>query len=422
MRGLSVKPTQILLIPFGMALLALSSAGPFFMPVSAEVSVDQPVWTADLGASGDEHIETKMLGNPFDRQSGLFFSDTGAVVGYFTTRAPMPGLSTRDQPGQFALRAVFMDGRTGATLAVNDWPARISGTTLLPVVGGDLIVQSDGKVQLFSRDLKLAKSVTLPEKQKYEDRYIKISPGRTVVWLVRDKFEAKGSGSTIERFDAQSLMQLSSREGEVMGRTFSVADVSIVRTYPQIGTRIELSQDGTIWQTILKPIDTWCVGDPMFVSNTQLIAAGCSHVVLVTTTGEVLLDDKYDKAWHIETSPVASRDGRFAAVSVMKTKGGAFDTAVRRSDTRIVVYDLLRKRRIWELPVSPLPHFVYRFALSPDGSLLAVMLDSVVKVYKIPVSAAETRDTWKRGKTVGNRGQPENCAISVYNFKPYATT
>ena len=129
------------------------------------------------------------------------------------------------------------------------------------------------------------------------------------------------------------------------------------------------------------------VGDPVFASNSQLLAAGCSHVVILNINGEVLLDDHYSEKFHIENRSVTvSRDGNFAAVSIMTTKGGAFDTAVRRSQTKVVVYDLLRKQRSVEIEVLPLPSFVYKFALSPDGSLLAVMIDSTVKVYRLHVT------------------------------------
>jgi hypothetical protein len=87
----------------------------------AEMAKDKPIWTVDLKVYDDEHIETKTLGNPFDKQTGMFFSDAGTLVAYFTKRAPVPSLSIRDQAGQFTLRGVFLDGLTGARQDVHDW-------------------------------------------------------------------------------------------------------------------------------------------------------------------------------------------------------------------------------------------------------------------------------------------------------------
>jgi hypothetical protein len=51
------------------------------------------------------------------------------------------------------------------------------------------------------------------------------------------------------------------------------------------------------------------------------------------------------------------------------------------------VYDLRRKQRVLTVDVDPLPKNGYDFALSPDGSKLAVLNGRRASVYSVPVPA-----------------------------------
>ena len=56
---------------------------------------------------------------------------------------------------------------------------------------------------------------------------------------------------------------------------------------------------------------------------------------------------------------------------------------VKRSRTRILVYDTMLGKQIASVRVEPIPQRDYSFALAPDGSKLAVMIDNHLKVYSI---------------------------------------
>ena len=58
-------------------------------------------------------------------------------------------------------------------------------------------------------------------------------------------------------------------------------------------------------------------------------------------------------------------------------------TSVKRSRTRILVYDTALRKRIASVQVDPIPKKDYDFALAPDGSKLVVMIDSQLKAYAI---------------------------------------
>lgn len=357
-----------------------------------------PIWTRDLDVDGYKHVEIrKPIGsNPFDEQAGIFFLDDQTLVAHFGLPEEPPALSLRGVGGQVKLRAVSVAGRDGLFRWMRDWPATKTKTSILPIKGGFAVFGQD-TLQIYSNEGKLITGLQLPKREEYYvDDFLRVSPSGTVLWLVRNIIGNGRKWSFVERLNPQDLAQMSTWEMDYAGADFSVSDNAIARAYPQIRTSVVVSQNEEPWRTILKAKDLgskggWCIGDPVFVNNSELIAAGCSHVVLLNVNGEVLMDDQYGKEWHIENGSVTpSRNGKFVALSVMKTKGGAFDTSVRRSETKIVVYDLLRKSRMLEVEVLPLPHFVYRFALSPDGSLLAIMIDSTVKVYRVPSLQADT--------------------------------
>ncbi len=49
----------------------------------------------------------------------------------------------------------------------------------------------------------------------------------------------------------------------------------------------------------------------------------------------------------------------------------------------VCVYDIERKRIIFAVPVAPLPQHKLGFALSPDGSLLALQSDNLLRVWTL---------------------------------------
>jgi Tol biopolymer transport system component len=76
------------------------------------------------------------------------------------------------------------------------------------------------------------------------------------------------------------------------------------------------------------------------------------------------------------------------AVSLVEGKGGGFfDTDVRRIGNQIAVYDLSSRERVLTVDVVPLPKNAYDFALSPDGSKLAILNDRKVSVCSVPAQS-----------------------------------
>jgi hypothetical protein len=85
---------------------------------------------------------------------------------------------------------------------------------------------------------------------------------------------------------------------------------------------------------------------------------------------------------------VISRNARFIALTwedLETEKHIVSEETERMLATGIQVFDLLLKKRVVIADVSPLPKYDYGFALSADGSKLAILNDRRVTVCRVAV-------------------------------------
>ena len=362
---------------------------------SSKTSRDlSPVWTIDLAASGYQN-DTSTHDQYLDLRAsneGVAFSDEGAMVAFFVTKAEIPELSNRKDAklgSPFRLRAVFVDIPGRKIKSTNDWPTRALPSWLMPTADGKLIIRTGDSLQLYSSQFSLVKERPLETSgRRFESWYVRGSPSGKVVWL-----DHEDGGSNVEVLDASSLQRLFGWEQEALGSWFSVSDHAIAKRPVSSPQQVIIKSVGDQWRVLYDAGVGGCVGEPSFVSDNMLITGPCDSVGLISTSGEVLMKDKIPKGEHIEGDVAASRNGKMAAVSLMRTKGGAFDTSIRRSSTTVLVYDLERRSVVLRVEVNPLPRSSYHFALSPDGASLAVMTDSTVKIYDTKNTPAEHGET-----------------------------
>jgi hypothetical protein len=353
-----------------------------------------PVWTIDLADSGyqsDDSTRDRYL----DLQSaneGVAFSDTNTLVAYFVTKAQVPEFSNRKDAklgSPFRLRAVFGDIPSRKIKSKNDWPTRTFPSWLMPTADGKLIIRTGESLQLYSSELALVKERSLEASgQRFESWQVKGSPSGRVLWL-----DHEDGPSKIEVLDATTLRTLSSWEEEALGSWFSASDYAIAKLPADSPQKVIIKNIGGSWRVLYHAKDAVCASAPTFVDDEMLITGPCGSVGLISTSGQILMKDKVPKGEHLEEQVASSRNGNMAAVSLMRTKGGAFDTSIRRSATAVLVYDIQHRNAVLRVDVNPLPKSSYHFALSPDGAWLAVMTDSIVKVYDTKNAPAEHGNT-----------------------------
>jgi len=130
---------------------------------------------------------------------------------------------------------------------------------------------------------------------------------------------------------------------------------------------------------------------PTLYSDKQLVY-GCDKFTATSTDGHVLMTDSFPTGDASSGKTTVAQAGRFVAISVDTTKVKTnllSEPSVRITATHIVVYDLVLKKRVLTVSVEPLPKNDYDFALSPDGSKLAILNDRNVSVCSVPVQPTE---------------------------------
>jgi hypothetical protein len=339
-------------------------------------------WTFDLTDAGypsakswrDTHLTLK------SSSEGVSFIDNRTVVAYFVTKDDITEFSNRrdvKQGSPFRLRAVFGDLSGRKVTSTKDWPTREFQSWVMPTSDGKFVVRAAESLQLYSPDFLLVKEYSLAATgRRFESWHVEASPSGKILWL-----DDEGDGkSRIQVLDMNTFNQLASWDEQLLGGLFSVSNQAISKRPVQYPQRVIIKSIGGPWH-ILYDESGGCVTEPTFVNDEALITGPCGTLGLISTSGQILMTEKIPKGVHLESEIAASRNGRMAAVSLMRTKGGAFDTAIRRSATTVVVYDLEQRRSVLRVNVDPIPKSSYHFALSPDGASLAVMTDSIIKLY-----------------------------------------
>lgn len=140
------------------------------------------------------------------------------------------------------------------------------------------------------------------------------------------------------------------------------------------------------WKRIWDVPDKACIGRLSFLTN-EMLAYACRRVSVISTDGKILFKAplEKDEALGASSKISVSQDGNILTLSV-EVAHDFWDTGGRLAALRVAVYSTVTKSRILTVNVSPLPKVVVDFALSPDGSRLAVLNDRNISMYPIPPS------------------------------------
>jgi hypothetical protein len=345
-----------------------------------------PLWTADLGEysygsrPNPRYIGGKAYVAGKRTDIGVIFGSRDEVICYFVT-SNAGHLQKRDSGAAsdpFQLQIVSFLAKTGAVKHRKTLPAHFGYSSVFANKEGNLIVLTGNLLRLYAADFsRVSAERTLPSSEKYDEWTLRMSPSGTTLLL--DHYSPAGSEAEI--LNAQSLSTLVSVRGTLLYPTFAISDKSVIRPDSESKNILIRTFDGP-WSSV--PAALSCVSNPVFLDDERLLNA-CGHeVVALKVNGDILLRDPIGKKEHLEQLASSTPDGRLAAVSAMQTKGGFADFgSVRRSRTTVLIYDVESGRRIVSVPVVPIPTQDYDFALAPDGSSIAIMTDSSVKLYAI---------------------------------------
>ena len=114
-----------------------------------------------------------------------------------------------------------------------------------------------------------------------------------------------------------------------------------------------------------------------------------AQLCVLSTARQPALMYYLDRGRSLDGEMAVSLNGRFIVLSsknILVKKHILSEASVEVVARNVAVYDLSEKKRALTLEISPPPKNDYDFALSPDGSKLAILTDRRVSVYSVPVN------------------------------------
>ena len=356
-----------------------------------------PAWSTDLRSTIGSTPVPILLGNGDEESNGpvtsLHFKDDNTIVATYVVHEDKsnPKLSNRgeDQNLPLLLRAIFLDAATGKITTTHDWPSGSSDAYIVTASGGKIVTLAGDKLTLYGIDLEKVRSVTLPPlrigwwgaqpsftgKNMLVETPDMSDPGKhreLRLWVQTDPLEI------IHSWDPQPFGSVSITDDEMLLSTWcDYADC--------LG--LELRNVSSDWK-VIGPGYT----EPDFVDESTFFLRGDWNqkipAQLVRTNGEIIFADKRPSEGGVRWGrPVVSSEGKRFVAPGLKGEGGNDFLDI---DGHVVLKTLL----VCDLPVVKQPQVldvnapaikdVMQFALSPDGSRLAVLNKEIMYVFDLP--------------------------------------
>jgi hypothetical protein len=339
-------------------------------------------------------------------RAGVSFLDDEKLLVYEVT--PTGRLSSRESPeisSAFRLHVSLLDAGSGGFILNREWGTRLHSTAVQVTTGG-VLVKTGGIVKMYSRDFSQARD--LPFALDPNGNYFTSvsATGKTIV--ISHYFQKDHNYiSHINVVDASTSKIRSSWDQYPPIFHFSMSDERFVTAHDGVVATTEFdSTGGSKVVAVLAALKQGCAAGgvgPSVVSDDLMVLRDCNEVLVLTAAGVSSALDPFNGRGSTAASAarctpynagisgkvaVASGGARFVALTLPALKIKKPLLAEWRTcleGLQIVVYDLTLKQSMLRVSVDPLPKNDYDFALSPDGSKLAILNDRNVSVYSVPV-------------------------------------
>ena len=375
------RHTTLKIVPLLFALCSIGAVAIGSQRTQNDCSV--PLWSAnvsqDIGAVQESKNSTVL--DP-DRSGIAFFGDR--IIAYVVNTAP--GLSSRTDPeiSPYRLTLAVLDASTGKPQLVKEMGTRKDGTLVQPVSGG-LLVRTGELLRLLSGSLEEVARATL---SSADNCFVSISSSQETV--MANCFDLSVGTSRFTVMDGSTLSERYSwSQSPALYNSYSISDGAIAAARSNWSEIVKTQFGSSKWELLWKNSaqkKSCVITLPTLISGDSVLFRQCREELVLTDQGSTFSFDAYGAPTRKEKITV-SRNGRFVATSLDDVKIERHflsEDTQRVIGTRIAIYDLTI-RRSFSIDVVPLPHEHYDFALSSDGSKLAILNNSTVTLCHVPV-------------------------------------
>jgi hypothetical protein len=358
---------------------------------------------------------TEEIQQDLSNYAGVSFVNNEKLLAYEVDSSGQ--LSSRESPqiaSAFRLHVSLVDARSGKLILSRDWGTRLHNTEVQVTTGGVLVkTGSGGIMKMYSPDFAQARDLplTLDTNGTY---YTSVSASGQTVAISHYFQKEHNYISHIDVLDANTLKIRRSWDQYPPFFHLSMSDEKFATAHNGV---VALAEFGTTDHSkVLAVLDASkqrCAAGGSGLSmvyDESIVLRDCKEVLLVTASGVSSSLDAFNgrgstaapgaecRSYNSEISrkSAVASGARFVALTlpsltIKKPLLAEWHTCL--DGLQIAVYDLAIKKRIFTVNVDPLPKNDYDFALSPDGSKLAILNDRRISVYSVPVQSAEHTDT-----------------------------
>ncbi len=381
--------------------------GSFCIALTSKSSdVEAPIWKREILRSVGPVRPRSPQEQLWDsNRAGLVFVSDQELLAYGVYREN-EGFSSRREPAltnPFILHAWLVDSHSGDIEDQKEWGTHVHDSAVHATSDG-VLVKTGGIVKLYSRDFKQVRDLSLPPDAASSTAASVSWSGKTIMI---DQRPPRMGNAFHDRLDVLDTQPLSDRyswdQSPPFGpsdNAYSISDKGIVAA-TSFGRDINYMQFGSSqWHLIFKDPGRTCIaGSPTLVTN-DLIAILCRELTVLTTEGESYsIPKNIDRNSDGGTGTGGCRPYAFRAGNTVSSGAPviAFTLPLFKEKKfllreaelclvglEIIAFDLNLRKQVFKLNITPPPTDAYDFALSPDGSKLAILADRAVSLYAIP--------------------------------------
>jgi hypothetical protein len=316
----------------------------------------------------------------------LWFTEENTIAATFVVRdgessTKLPRREDANLP--LRLQVEFLDATTGRIKAKANWPSESAYALIVAAHDGKFITQTGSRFTLYGPDLTEFRKITMPPLQGYWHWFAVASPTMKNMLLY--------SGQEWYWIDTDNLQILHSWQEALKTTGMSITDdkLAVVRLCDRANCDLQIRGLSTPW-VVIGSIPGRPASSLDFLNNGLLFIGGpaVDPARLLRSDGQVATTlaqpGKRDAWWG---KAVLSTEGkRFVAPGIhLEGSHPSLDIGGHNVLKQILAYDLTPGGRHYVLDVKgPRIKGEMKFALSPDGTRLAVLNNETVEVFDLP--------------------------------------